>query len=435
MKILIKNARLISMSEKLNKIEENVNILIENNQIKKIELNSQNNSQSFQNEEDIKIIDATGKVVLPGLINTHSHIPMSIFRETVDGYNLQDWLTKKIWPMEDKLTKEDIYNASLLSFIEMIETGCTTINDMYFIVDEIIKAMKETGIRLQTTRTLMNIAGDEEAEARLVELKRLIQQYKDEENLTFNAGIHGLYTTNDNYVKKCVKFAKENGIIAHMHFCENSKEVEDIKNNYKKLPVDVLVDNFSNIHTVLAHAVKLEKSDFEKMRNMDISIAHCPISNLKLGCGVAKIAEMMDYGINISLGTDGQGSGCSFDMFETMKMTALLQKGLYEDAKLMKAYDVLKMATINGAEALGLEEKIGSIEEGKQADLIILDMDRSIAKPENDLISQIVYNTTGDNVETTIVAGKILMENRKLNLNINKEELFEKCEKIIKRIS
>ena len=185
MKILIKNCNLISMSENRKKYEENIDILIEDKKITKIEKNI--------TQEVDKIIDATDKVVMPGFINTHSHISMSIFRETVDGYKTQDWLIQKIWPMEDKLQEEDIYWATLLSCIEMIKTGTTTINDMYFMTDSIIEAALKTGIRLQTTRTLMG--HDANDEQRLSELKQLIEKY-NEDTISFNAGIHGLYTSN-----------------------------------------------------------------------------------------------------------------------------------------------------------------------------------------------------------------------------------------------
>lgn len=430
MKILIKNGSLISMSSKRDKLEKGIDILIEDDVIKKI------GSNLCEESEEVKIIDATNKVVLPGLINTHAHVPMSIFRETVDGYNLQDWLTKKIWPMEDKLTNKDIYNASLLSFIEMVKTGCTTINDMYFMADDIIEAMKKIGVRMQTTRTLMNMISDEDGKARLEEIIRLKEKYKDELKVSFNAGIHGLYTSNEDYVKKCVQFAKDNNILVHMHYCENSKEVEDIKKSYNKMPIEVLVNDFKNVPVLLAHAVKMSKEDIEKIKNMDISISHCPVSNLKLGCGIADIAEMLEQGVNVSLGTDGQGSGCNLDMFETMKLTALLQKGYKEKADILNSYEVLKMATINGAKALGMQNIIGSIEEGKQADLIIVNMDRVKVIPENDIISQVVYNTNGEDVETTIVSGKILMQNKELKLNgISESGIFEECEKIIDRIS
>lgn len=430
MKILIKNATLLSMNEKREKIEKNIDILIEEDKISKV-------GRNLKEDETIKIIDATGKVVIPGLINTHAHVPMSIFRETLDGYSLQEWLNQKIWPMEDKLTNEDIYYASYLSFVEMIETGCTTINDMYFMTEEIIKAMLETGVRLQTTRTLMSAGGNEGSEQRLSEFIELIKKYRNKDSkLTLNAGIHGLYTTTDkNWLKKFIDVAEKENLPVHMHYCENSQEVSDIKEAYNEEPVKVLKEYFNNVNILLAHGVKITEEDMQILKNMKVSISHCPISNLKLGCGIAKVSKMLEEGINVALGTDGQGSGSSLDLFETMKFTALLQKGQNEDAKVMKAYEVLKMATINGAKALGLANEIGSIEEGKQADLILLNLDNIETKPENDLISQIVYNVKGRNVETTIVAGKILMENRKLNLSLSKEELYKKCDEIISRIS
>lgn len=428
MKICIKNCTLISMEPDRDKVEYNMDVLIENNRIVSI-------GKSLATTEDTKIINAENKVVMPGLINTHAHIPMSIFRETLDGYNLQDWLTEKIWPMEDKLTEEDIFYSSYLSFLEMIKTGTTTVNDMYAMADSIIEAMLETGIRLQTTRTLMNMAGEDDGNKRLKELEELIDKYNGKyEMLTLNVGIHGLYTSNGKYVKKCIEFANEHNLAVHMHFCENSGEVNDIKKLHNSEPMEVLEDMFKNTKAILAHCVKLSENDIEKLKKFDISVAHCPVSNLKLGCGIAKIYEMMKNGINVTLGTDGQGSGSNLDLFETMKYAALLQKGITENPKVLEAYDVLKMATINGAKALGLDQKIGSIKEGKDADIIIIDIDDVKIKPVNNIISEIVYNVKGNNVITTIVNGKILMEDKKL-LNDRESEIYNRCEDIIKRIS
>ena len=425
MKILIKNATLISMNEEREKIEKNVDIEITDNKITQI-------AKNIESDSEEKVIDSTGKIVMPGLINTHSHVPMSIFRETLDGYNLQDWLEKKIWPMEDKLTESDIYYGSKLSFIEMIKTGCTTINDMYFMTDDIINAAIDTGIRLQTTRTLMNM-NEEDGIQRLKELDELLEKYRNKNELiTFNAGIHGLYTTNLQYVEKCIEFAKEKELLVHMHFCENKKEVEDIKNIYKENPIDILEKEFIGVKSILAHCVKLSKEDIKRLSKLNISVSHCPVSNLKLGCGIANINEMIENNINVSLGTDGQGSGSNLDLFETMKFTALLQKGIQENAVSMPAYEVLKMATINGAKALNLEDKIGSLQEGKIADIIILNLNDVVTNPVNDIVSDIVYNAKGTNVETTIINGNILMESRKIKKD--EKEVFEKCRKIMERI-
>ena len=422
MKILIKNCNLISMSENREKYEPNMDILIEDNKIKRIEKNI--------NEDCEKVINANGKVVMPGLINTHSHISMSIFRETVDGLKTQDWLTQKIWPMEDQLTNEDIYYATMLSCIEMIETGCTCINDMYFMTEDIIKAALESGVRLQTTRTLMG--HNKEDLIRLDELNNLLENYKYE-TITFNAGIHGLYTSNEEYVKKCVDFAEEKNLPIHMHFCENTQEREDIKRDYNvEKPSDVIKRDFKGIHNILAHSVKISDKDIENLKETNTYISHCPVSNLKLGCGIAPITKMVEEGLCVSLGTDGQGSGSNLDMFETMKFTALLQKGINENPEDLPAYEVLKMATINGTKALNLNET-GKIEEGKLADLIIINMEETITNPINNIFAEIVYNVKGSNVDTTIINGKVLMENRKIS-NVNKKEIIQKCEEIINRI-
>lgn len=420
MKILIKNCNLISMSEWRDKYEKNIDILIKEGKICKIEKNI--------NQQCDKVINASGKVVMPGLINTHSHISMSIFRETVDGLKTQDWLEKKIWPIEDKLTSNDIYWGAMLSCVEMIKSGTTTVNDMYFFTKDIIKAAIETKIRMQTTRTLMGRSKQDEQ--RIKQLEELINKY-NEETVSFNVGIHGLYTSSRQYVQKCVQFAKQNNLPIHMHFCENEQERKDIKTNYNvENPAQIIKEDFGKIHNILAHCVKIDDKDIKILKNTNTYISHCPISNLKLGCGIAPISKLIKEGICVSLGTDGQGSGSNLDMFETMKFAALLQKGISQNPKLLPAYEVLKMATINGAKALGLEEKIGSIDNEKQADIIIINLDSCQTMPLNNIFAQIVYNVKGYNVDTTIVNGKILMENRMLN-NIDEEKIINNCNKIL----
>lgn len=424
MKICIKNGNIISMDESKDYILYNTDVLIDGNKIIKIDKN-------INVDENTQIINADNKVVIPGLINAHAHVPMSIFRETLDGYNLQDWLSKKIWPMEDKLTKEDIYYASYLTYLEMIKSGVTTINDMYFMTDEIISSALDSGIRLQTTRTF--IGSNKKDLERLEELDTLIGKYK-EDTITFNLGIHGLYTTTSSFIDECLEFNKKHNLNIHMHFCENEKEVSDIKNTYNLNPVDILEGKFNNQKLILAHCVKLTKEDIIKLSKLNVSVVHCPVSNLKLGCGIANINEMLNNNINVCLGTDGQGSGSNLDLFEVMKFTALLQKGINENAKLLPSYEVLKMATINGAKALNLSDKIGSIEVGKLADIIIIDIDDIKIKPVNNLLSEIVYNVKSNNVETTIINGQILMKNKTIINNIE-SRIVEQCNKIVNRIS
>lgn len=425
-KICIKNGILISMAKDRPHIENNIDILIENDTIKEI-------NKNILIDDNTTIIDATNKVIMPGLIDTHAHVPMSIFRETVDGLDLQNWLTKSIWPKEDKLNNQDIYYASYLSFLEMIKCGTTTINDMYFMPEDIIKSAKESGIRLQTTRTLMGSKNNINDLKKIEELDNLIKNNKHE-RITYNIGIHGLYTSDKEYIEECLNYANQRKLPIHIHFCENTTEVKDIENIYNTKPTNVLKNLFSNQELLLAHCVELTKEDIQELSNLHVSISHCPISNLKLGCGIANIYEMLNNNINVSLGTDGQGSGCNLDMFETMKFTALLQKGLHKNAQLLPAYEVLKMATINGAKALHLENDIGSIEINKKADIIIINLDDIKLSPLNDIISELVYNVKSNNVETTIINGTILMQNNKLINDIEKE-IKTKCENIINKIA
>ena len=402
MKILLKNCKLISMQEGREKIEDNVDILIEDSYIKNIQQNI--------TDDEAQKIDLNGKVVMPGFINTHAHVPMSLFKESVDGYLLQDWLEKKIWPGEDKLTSDDIYKYSKITFNEMINTGTTCVNDQYFNTEDIIRAANDKKIRIELTRTLMDSDGN--GKQRLDELKYILDKYRDyNSNITFNVGVHGLYTSNEKYIKVVTDFARENNLKIHMHFCENSKEVEDIKREYKvEYPAQVLEKYFRGIKLILAHCVKLTDEDIKILKELDVSVSHCPISNLKLGCGVAPVQKLLDNGINVTLGTDGQGSGSNMDMFETMKFTALLQKGINENPMNMMAYDVIKLATINGAKALGKENEIGSIDINKKADLIAIDLESTcVNKPINDIFSTIVYNVKGINVQFLMTNGEILL--------------------------
>ena len=233
MDILIKNCNLISMAYGRPKFEEGMSIYISGGKITEI-------GKDVTPKLNSVIIDAEDKVCMPGLINTHAHLSMSVFRETLDGYGLQDWLNKKIWPMEDKLQNKDIYYASLLSCLEMISTGTTTANDMYFMTEDTIKAALDWGVRLQATRTIIDT--DKKQDEKIEELENLIENYSNKYDLiTLNVGLHGLYTNGEETVERMTNFAKEKQLPLHMHFCENEKEVEDIKLAYNvKFPVDII---------------------------------------------------------------------------------------------------------------------------------------------------------------------------------------------------
>ena len=425
-KILIKNGKVLLLKNE-DIVIENKDILIENGKIVKIERNIQDNAD--------KVIDAQNHIVMPGLINTHAHIPMSIFRETTEGCKLYEWLNDKIWPIEDKLTREDIYWASMLSYIEMISTGTTCVNDQYFMPEQIREAAVNTGVRAVITRPIVDMGGDLQT---IINEFRELYESRDENNalITYSVAPHSLYTCSDKALEACTSLAKEYNLPIHVHFLESIDEIEDIKNKHGRPAIQVLRDYFKDVHTILAHCVKLTDEDIEVLKTMDCGIAHNPISNLRLGCKIADTTKYLKQGLNVALGTDGQGSGSNMDMFEAMRVACLAQGGIHENEERITAKDAVKMATINGAKLLQLDNKIGSIEVGKDADIILVNIEEKLDNitmlTNLNKIANLVYNTSGRSVDTTIVKGNILMENRQIK-NVDVNEVIMKCNKILER--
>lgn len=427
--MLIKNGNVVIFENDDVKVKK-VDIKIEGDKIEKIE-------EEIDAENNEKVIDATNKIVMPGLINTHAHITMSIFRGTFEGCDLYTWLKEKIWPIEEKFTEELVYNASMLSILEMISTGTTCVNDHYFFSEQIRDALTKGKMRAVITRVLMDSDGKEASEKRVKEFVKLYET-RDINNdmISYTVGPHGLYTCSDYVLKQARDFAIKYNLPVHVHFLESINEIEDIKKLHGENASKVLKKYFDGMKIILAHGVKLNEEDIKILKTMDCSISHNPISNLRLGCKIADITKYKKMGLNVGLGTDGQGSGNNLDMFEAMKIAALIQGGIHENEDRITSRDVIKMATINGAKALGLEKEIGSIEVGKKADIIIIDnsmkLDNIKLIPNNDMISNLVYNTDGRNVETTIINGEILMENREMKY-LETEKIIKNFEFINKR--
>ncbi len=423
--MIIKNGNVLIFENNDVKIEE-LDIRIEANKIEKME-------KKIESYEGEKVINATNKIVMPGLINTHAHIAMSIFRGTFEGCNLFTWLNEKIWPIEAKLTKEDVFNASMLSILEMISTGTTCVNDHYFFSEEIRDALEKAKMRAVITRVLMDNDGEEASNNRIGEFIKLYETRNKENNLiTYTVSPHGLYTCSGKILEKSRELALKYDLPVHVHFLESIDEVENIKKLHGESAAKVLKKYFDGIHTILAHGVRLNDEDIKILKAMDCGISHNPISNFRLGCKIADVTKYIANGINVALGTDGQGSGNNLDMFETMKIAALAQGGIHENEARIESKEVIKMATINGAKLLGLENKIGSIEVGKDADIIIVDISPNLENikmiPNNDMISNLVYNTEGRSVETSIINGNIVMENRKMKY-IDMEKIITKFTK------
>lgn len=416
---VIKNGLVITMDEsRKNKIEK-LDVVISDDKIISLE-------ENYFGNYDV-LIDACGKVVMPGLINCHTHLGMSIFRATNDNLCLSDWLNKKIWPIENKLSDEDIYYSTLVSCIEMIKTGTTCFNDMYFGYKGFMKAINETKVRGMVSRCLMGNM-DDDSMKRIDEFRDLIDSYKGP-LISFSVAPHALYTCDSDYLRECFLLSSSYNLPIHMHFCENENEVQDIVKSYGKKPGFVLKDlDFYSRKLILAHGVCISSEELDLFGD-NVSIVTNPVSNLNLGCGFCDIVKYISRGINVCLGTDGQGSGNNLNMFRHMSIVGDLQKGLYKDPTVISSYDVLKMATINGARALGLDDKIGSIERGKCADIIILDLNDICVYPAPDLINQIVHNCVSC-VNTVMINGDILVNNGEFLLDIDFDDLKSKIDDI-----
>lgn len=420
-KMIIKNGQVV-LFENEDVVIKNKDIKIENGMITKL-------NDNIENEND-EIIDAKGNIVMPGLINTHSHIAMSIFRGTFEGCNLYTWLHEKVWPIEDNLTKSQIYNASKLSFLEMISTGTTCVNDQYFMPEETRKAAEEMKMRAVLTRPLMDLGSEEMLKMRIEEFEMFYSSRNKENDLiSYTVSPHGLYTCSDKCLEEARNLAKKYNLPIHTHFLESIDEIEDIRKIHSMDAIDVLEKYFKDCQLILAHCVKANDKVIEGLKNLNCGIAHNPVSNLRLGCKIADVTKYLRNNINVGIGTDGQGSGNNLDMFEAMKIACLLQGGIHENEDRITSKEAIKMATIYGAKVLGLDKRIGSIEIGKDADLIIVDiepkLDNITKLPNNDLISNLVYNTSGRDVLTTIVKGKVLMKDRNILITDENEIINE----------
>ena len=420
---IIKNGNVITMDEERKRIEK-LDIVIKDDTIVEV-------TEKYDGSYD-EIIDATGKIVMPGLINAHTHLGMSYFRATNDNLTLQKWLNDMIWPLEDKLDDEDNYYGTLLSIVEMIKTGTTCANDMYFNCAGALKALNETKFRCVFSRSLDDV--NQKGHDKMEEFIKIYEENKHNKLLTFAVAPHASYTCNQEFLTECSELATNLKLPVHFHYCENKAEIEGTLEQYNKSPLSVLIDTgLINNKLILAHATFIDDDSLEYFKGKDVSFVHNPVSNLNLGCGIADIVKYKKY-VNVALGTDGQGSGNNLNMFYHMSFVDLLQKGKYEDPTVFSSYDVLKMATINGAKALGLEREIGSIKPGKKADIIMLDMNDSLTSPGVDIITNVVHNAY-NNVDMTMINGNILMKDKKLCLDINEEKLINKIKEVIYSLS
>lgn len=419
MNLLIKNACIIHGDN--HEYIASGYVLIENELIIEV------NSGIYPNEDIVdRVIDAKGKILMPGLVNAHTHSPMTLFRNYADDLPFKEWLFENIIPAEEKLNNESIKIGAKLAIAEMLMGGTTCFCDMYMHLEQIAKLAIETGIRVVLSKEAITseYRGDNKTSS-FIDRDSFIAFYnKYNKGMNkVNMEIHSLYLYETEDIKKAIAFAKEMNIGIHIHLAETQKEVEKCEE------IDLL-----NSKSLCAHCVYVDEKDIKILKDKDVSVVHCPSSNLKLGNGFADVVSMLKAGINVAIGTDGAASNNNLDMIEEMHITSLIHKGIKKDATVLPAWEVIKMACKNGAKALGYDN-LGAIREKYIADIILIDIDKPHMVPFKNPHSAVVYSASSSDVNTAIINGEILMENRKLKkVDLNKimKDAKEIANKILK---
>jgi 5-methylthioadenosine/S-adenosylhomocysteine deaminase len=423
MKRLIRNASYLLAG---NQVLENAFLGIDGDRIAFV---SRECPEDFRADD---VIEAKGYLVMPGLINTHTHLPMTILRSYADGYPFHTWLFDKIMPIEDRMDGDITYWSALLGIAEMIKSGTTDFVDMYFFSEQIAKAVEETKIRAQITRPIT--AGDHFNRV-FDEAKRLIAQYHGASSgkITVSVSPHAVYTNTPQTLEKCARLAREHGLCIHTHISETKKENADCMAQYGTTPTGLMQDVgiFEN-RVIAAHCVYLNEADMDIFKRSGATVAHNPTSNLKLGNGVAPILKYQKAGINVSLGTDGTASNNNLNMLEEMHLAGLLLCGINEDPAVCQSADLIQMATKNGAKAQGIED-LGCIAPGCLADIILVSLKEPHMYPQHNIQNNLCFSAQAADVDTVIVGGEVLMEHRELK-TIDYEKVIAEMDRCIARL-
>ena len=365
-----------------------------------------------RSHEPLEEIEGEGMVALPGFINLHNHVSMSLMRSYADDMPLMPWLNDKIWPFEAKLNGEDIYLGAKLGIAEMLLGGTTTFVDMYWHSDRVADAVSEMEIRGVVCPTFVGANYDNfEPEA-----IRMAEKYGSKKGrIQIMLAPHAAYTCPPDTLKKALKIADRYGLGIQIHVSETLDEQRMIREQYGKTPVAHLRDVGLFERPVLAaHCVYVDEADMEIMARCGVSVAHNPQSNMKLASGIAPVSRMLEAGINVGIGTDGPSSNNDLDMWEELRTASLLQKVAMLNPCALTAYQTLRMATVHGAKAIGREGELGVIAPGALADLILVDMRRPHLSPQNDLIANLVYCGKASDVDTVIVDGQVVVKEHQL---------------------
>ncbi|PCN43537.1 N-ethylammeline chlorohydrolase [Brevibacillus laterosporus] len=364
-----------------------------------------------------EIIDGTNKYLMPGFINTHGHVGMSLLRGFADDLPLKQWLEDKMWPMEGQFTAEHVKWGTAISIIEMIRTGTTTFVDMYDHMDTVAQEVEASGMRGVLCRGVIGFCSEEERQQKLQEAASFASRWNGAANGRIHTMMspHAPYTCSPEYIQQILEKAIELNVPLHIHMSESKAEVAQNVQDYGVRPVAHLENlGVFNHPTLVAHAVHLTDEEIDTLAKYNVKVAHNPISNLKLASGVARVPEMLAKGVCVSLATDSSASNNNLNLFEELKLAAILHKGVSYDPEVVPAEEALRMATRYAADAVFQKDSLGSLEVGKKADMIMLNAAQAHFQPANDPISHVVYAANGYDVTDTIVDGHFLMKDKEL---------------------
>jgi 5-methylthioadenosine/S-adenosylhomocysteine deaminase len=381
-----------------------------------------------------RVLGGTDRIVLPGLVNTHTHLSMTLMRNYADDLAFWPWLMERVKPLEDHLTPEDVRVGARLGLAELIRGGTTCFHDMYFHMDQVAEAVASAGVRACLTGALFDNAG--QGEQLLKSAVDLHEHWhgRADGRVTVRLGPHSAYLCSPSYLREILREAERLDCGLHIHLAETEREVEDSRQRHGKTPVQLLADlGCFRVPVVAAHAIYVDAADQRLLYEGGASVAHNPSSNLKLANGIAPVQTLLERGTNVSLGTDGAASNNNLNLFEEMHLAALLQKWLRRDAEALPARQVLRMATIRGAKALGLDAEIGSLEVGKQADVIVVDAAQPHLAPRHDPVALLVYSAQAADVCTVLVKGRMLLDERELQ-TLDPESLLVQASEQTRRL-